>query len=108
MNKTEYLLTCLIEECAEVQKEATKALRFGLDDKWENDNTPQERLYIEMCDILGVIETLMEEGILDSNRISPQQPTDVLISAKKKKIKRWMEYAVERGTLDLKEMSKNE
>jgi len=29
----EYLLTCLMEECAEVQKAATKALRFGLDDR---------------------------------------------------------------------------
>ena len=32
MNKTEHLLACLMEECAEIQKVAAKALRFGLDD----------------------------------------------------------------------------
>jgi len=31
MNKTEYLLVCLAEECAEIQQAVDKALRFGLD-----------------------------------------------------------------------------
>ena len=31
MNKQEYLLTCLSEECAEIQQAVSKALRFGLD-----------------------------------------------------------------------------
>ena len=100
MNKTEYLLTCLIEECAEVQKEATKALRFGLADKWEHDTTPAERLYVELCDLLGVFETLSDENILQDNMVSVQEQPDVLIKRKKTKIKKWMEYAVERGTLN--------
>jgi len=33
MNRTDHLLMCLIEECAEVQKVATKTLRFGFDKK---------------------------------------------------------------------------
>ena len=31
MTNTEYLLTCLMEEAAEVQQIAAKCLRFGLD-----------------------------------------------------------------------------
>lgn len=33
MNATEHLLVCLAEECGEVAKECSKALRFGLDDQ---------------------------------------------------------------------------
>jgi len=32
MNRTEHLLVCLAEECAEVGQAVAKALRFGLDD----------------------------------------------------------------------------
>ena len=32
MNREEHLLTILSEECAEVIKDVSKALRFGLDD----------------------------------------------------------------------------
>jgi len=33
MNRKEHLLTIAAEECAEVAKECSKSLRFGLDDK---------------------------------------------------------------------------
>ena len=32
MNEVEHLLTCLMEECAEIQKSTAKAMRFGLDE----------------------------------------------------------------------------
>lgn len=31
MNKAEHLLTCLAEECAEIQQAVSKALRFGVE-----------------------------------------------------------------------------
>lgn len=38
MNTTEHLLVVLGEECAEVQQNIAKALRFGLDDHHPDKN----------------------------------------------------------------------
>jgi hypothetical protein len=52
----------LIEECAEVQKEATKALRFGILDKYKQGETCAEGIAHEVCDLVGIIRMLHEEG----------------------------------------------
>jgi len=62
MNKTEHLLACLSEECAEVQQEVGKALRFGIDDKWKDNPTNATSLAYEFCDLLAVFELLQAEG----------------------------------------------
>lgn len=95
MNKTEHLLTCLIEECAEIQKSATKALRFGLDDHGP-DGPPinSESIAHEITDLLAVIE------MLESEEIIPILRTPQAIQAKKDKVIKYMAYATEiRGTL---------
>ena len=95
MNKTEHLLTCLIEECAEIQKAATKALRFGLDDHAPDGPINSESIAHELTDLLAVIEMLEDEKIIPTLR-KPQE-----IRAKKDKVIKYMEYAMEeRGTLD--------
>lgn len=43
MNKTEYLLVCLMEEAAEIQQIASKCLRFGLDN-WHPDHPETDNL----------------------------------------------------------------
>lgn len=92
MNKTEHLLVCLAEECAEVQQAVAKALRFGLDDGYEPGRTNAGDIMKELDDLIGVAEMLQDERALKNfNRAG--------IAAKKERVFRWMKYAEERGTL---------
>jgi hypothetical protein len=95
LNKTEHLLTCLIEECAEIQKAAAKALRFGLDDHApdEPEVTNSEGIAYECIDLYAVIEMLEEIGAI------PRLTKPELIQQKKDKVSKYMEYAQDRGTI---------
>jgi hypothetical protein len=94
MNKTEHLLVCLAEECAEIQKAVAKALRFGLDDGEPGGNTTNAQDIVkECCDIVAVIELLEEAGIIE------KMGTIQAIEAKKAKVRDYMGYAEWRGTL---------
>jgi len=62
MTKLEYLLVCLGEECGEVQQMVGKSLRFGVDDRHQDEvNTNLERLEMEITDVIAVWEMLAEE-----------------------------------------------
>lgn len=66
------LLHCLIEEAAEVQQAATKALRHGLASRNPMKLAPpdnQEELNREMGDLLGIAHLLGQRGILDRQEI---------------------------------------
>ena len=93
MNRIEHLLTCLIEECAEVQKEATKSLRFGIHDTYIGTVPQIERLTLEICDLIAEFEMLESENII------PAVDIDLLKREKKEKVAKYMEYARERDTL---------
>lgn len=82
--RTNYLLTCLIEEAAEIIKEATKAQRFGLHDNYL-PLTPEQRLKQEVNDLLAVREMLLDEG-LDIRKDRE------LLEAKKRKVERTISY----------------
>lgn len=94
MNRTEHLLSCLAEECAEVAQRVSKALRFGLDEVQPGQpHTNAQRIGQEFHDLLAVVEMLEEEGSLD-------RPTDThAIERKKAKVLAFMEYAEQCGTL---------
>jgi len=99
MNRTEHLLTCLMEECAEIQKAAAKALRFGLDDHAPgSDATNADDISHEIIDLLAIIEMLKAEKIISDIN---QQETELLIEAKKEKVEIYMVYSKERGSLTL-------
>ena len=98
MNKTEYLLTCIMEECSEVQKECSKALRFGLEDDYTN-TLVKNKIVSEYIDLLAVMELAFENTELP-------MCTDVdlvkrLIKLKKDKVESFMEYSMQKGTLDI-------
>lgn len=68
MTKVEYLLICLIEECAEIQHAVSKAIRFGLEDiNPHTDTTNIDNINNELGDLLTVIGTLREEINIHAN-----------------------------------------
>lgn len=112
MNTTEHLLAIAAEECAEIALEAsslaqrlTKALRFGL-----NETQPgQERSNLRR--IVDGYETLLQEGndlhaVLGMLQLVPSFDDCVRIEvdneavlAKQEKIRRFLAYSRECGTL---------
>ena len=101
MTRREHLLVCLSEECAEVIKEVTKILRFGLDDKpgislkGEPYEPNSVRLDNELNDVMAVVEMLKKDGL------------DIWFSSEKAqakwdKVEKYMKYAHEKGTLEIK------
>lgn len=65
MNRQEFLLTLLSEECAEVTQRCTKALRFGLDEvQTGQELSNAARINYEFCDLLSIHQTLVDEGYL--------------------------------------------
>jgi len=60
------LLTILVEECAEVQQRATKAMRFGIDERQPGqDLTNSERLAAEIGDLLEMIDRALDAGLIN-------------------------------------------
>jgi hypothetical protein len=89
MNETEHLLTCVAEEGCEIGQRACKAIRFGLSEiqpGQQEDN--KRRLEREIADLLGTARmlglTIREEDII----------------AKIEKLKKYMGYSREIGTLE--------
>ena len=94
MNRTEHLLVCVTEECAEITQAVDKALRFGLDDgSPERQTTNAEDIMAEYCDLIAVVMMLMEEGSLKDFNM------DRAIEAKRAKVNKYLEYSKARGTL---------
>ena len=95
MNRIEHLLTCLAEECAEVQQAVAKAQRFGLDDGYPGtDRTNKGDLENELTDLFAVLEMLEDDGILTCGESRRKA-----IDRKKAKVCEFMRYAEQRGTL---------
>jgi len=96
MNAQEHLLTKLAEECSEVAQNATKALCFGLDDKYGDRPTNRERIVEELNDLFAVVDMLVDTGILPSDWL--HLPS---VLKKKAKVCHFMGYAQNVGTLQL-------
>ena len=95
MNRTEHLLTVLSEECIEVAKEVSKALRFGLDDFMPDPPlngtiSNRQRIAEELRQVMAMADWLHEEGVLPF--IFPDRD-------KRERVERYMEYARASGAL---------
>lgn len=64
------LLEILIEECAEVQQRATKALRFGPTEVQPGQPlTNVQRMSLEVGDLLEVIDMAVGAGLIDREAV---------------------------------------
>lgn len=95
MNKTEYLLDCLAEECCEVAVRVSKALRFTLEEAQPGQRfTNRERITQELIDLYAIVELLVDDKIINDPTRYPE-----LFDIKKMKVHRFMDYSRERGCL---------
>ena len=96
MNTKEHLLVCLIEECAEIQQAASKALRFGLKDGYPgSDTTNSQDIALEITDLIAVIDLCRDHGI------APQPAeASTMYTRKQERVKEYMGYARRTGALD--------
>lgn len=96
INKIDYLLASLSEECGEVIQEVSKSLRFGLQDYNPYDSKKTinwDTLRKEVHDIMAVYRFLCYN--LDvSSKIDEK-----LIETKLLKIDKWMQHAIDIGRL---------
>jgi hypothetical protein len=100
MNMQEYLLVCLSEECAEIQKAAMKAIRFGIDKGnpfKENFVSNRQDIEHEISDLLTVVE------ILNSENIIHMKLDRAYAKRKKRKIHKYIDVSISCGTLEGKE-----
>ncbi|MBL4730757.1 MAG: hypothetical protein JKY28_05265 [Sulfurimonas sp.] len=97
MNREQYLLVCLSEECAEVQQAISKSLRFGLDNFHPiSKKTNHIDICNELNDVIAVVTLLIREGLLDFEIINNIEDS----VNKTEKIEKWMKNSTEQGILD--------
>lgn len=97
MNNLQYLLMKLDEECKEVGICSSKIMQFGLnsDNNGENVLNNKESLFLELNDVLAVIQLLNEECQLG---FTPDQDA---IERKKLKLKKFRTISKNMGLVDM-------
>lgn len=84
MNRIEHLLIVLSEECAELTKEISKSLRFGLDSKrTKKQLTNRKKISNELGDIISVANMLSDDGIIEF-------PSKKQMDSKRKKVEKYL------------------
>ena len=66
----------------------SKALRFGLDDQYEERESPRNKLKAELADLIASIQLLIDNDIIDDI-------DNDAVEAKKEKVKKYLEYSRE-------------
>jgi hypothetical protein len=100
MNRTEMLLVQLAEECAEVQQQCCKALRFGLNEIRPQDSTEtnSESITRELEDLEAIIHMLQEVKAVEYFK---QENIDKKIA----KVEKYLNYSICVGTLKLEHVN---
>lgn len=80
------ILEIIIEECAEVQQRATKALRFGLGEIQPGQpDTNSARLSGEIGDLSAILDMGVREGVISARLIAYQR------ALKERKLAKYMQ-----------------
>jgi len=85
MKHNEELLVILMEECAEVQQEASKLIRFG-SDTWADVLNFEK----EIGDLMCMVALCQQAGLIDEDAIMQAA------EAKREKLKKWSNLIDER------------
>lgn len=98
MTKNQHLLQILSEECVEVSKEVSKALRFGTEDFYPGDPNKETNATLiskEFIEAIAVRNMLVEAGVLTI-------PIDAgeIAEAKRARVLKYLEYSRNAGMLD--------
>lgn len=100
MNREQWLLVSLSEECNELSKRVCKALRFGINEIQQGQNlNNRERIVSEFLDVLAVVSML---NVTDDLRkhdlyfdLDSSDITDRVLQREK-----WIKYAKSRGEIN--------
>jgi NTP pyrophosphatase (non-canonical NTP hydrolase) len=82
-DKQREILVIAQEECAEVIQEISKIFRFGIDQTHKDGMQHQEKLEMEVGDLLCMINLMTQYGL-----IRPDQVNDA-VENKQSKLKQW-------------------
>lgn len=92
MKRSEHLLVCLMEECAEVQQAVAKSLRFGLEDHHPErpDLTNEAEILTEFYQLVAVMDLLQQEEIIAT---LSEVEVEKIKRRKLEKLDEYMEYS---------------
>jgi NTP pyrophosphatase (non-canonical NTP hydrolase) len=82
-DKQKEILVITQEECAEVVVEISKIFRFGINNRHKDGMTHQEKLEMEVGDLLCMLNLLTSHGL-----IRPEQVQQAVLE-KQNKLKKW-------------------
>jgi NTP pyrophosphatase (non-canonical NTP hydrolase) len=94
MTEEQYLLLVLAEECAEIAKVASKAIRFGLEHVHDG-TTNKQKLFEEFADLIAAY-TKIEKVF---NHPDQELRFRLMMAAKDEKLGKMMEYSRSLGKL---------
>lgn len=97
MEKHQFLLLKLSEECAEVSQRAIKQIQFGaLEVQTGQGKDNAERLHDELVDLLCIIKMLIDDREISSFDIKLFRDR---FEQKKEKLQKYLDYSFELGEL---------
>lgn len=82
-DKQREILVITQEECAEVIQEISKIFRFGITETHKEGMLHQEKLEIEVGDLLCMISLMTQHGLIRSDQVT------TAIENKQIKLKQW-------------------
>lgn len=102
MNKEQFLLLKIAEECTEIAQRALKTAQFGLDEVQNGqDKTNKSRLLEEIGDLLGVLDVFSDEIYPDhGDNLFHSYELTLSRAAKPNRIRKYMKLSQELGKVD--------